>query len=100
MPLTGVQAWPYVCGLAANELSARAAGTVTVLKACGWKVGEAIKKVARRDRRLMPIGSAISGTKFTEGRADEPCAKTTSRCGLFRIPLAQMTPEEIASVRA
>jgi hypothetical protein len=37
---------PRPAPLSERIVGARAAGTVTVLKVCGWKVGEAIKKVA------------------------------------------------------
>ena len=37
---------PAPAPLSEQIVEARAAGTVTVLKRCGWKVGDAVKKVA------------------------------------------------------
>ena len=89
---------PRPAPLSERIVDARAAGTVTVLKACGWKVGEAIKKVADVTGldadRLRYFRDEIH-----RGRADESVRKIYDAhvADFSRIPREQMTREEIAS---
>jgi hypothetical protein len=57
---------PAPAPLSEQIVEARAAGTVTVLKRCGWKVGEAVKKVAKLtgldSRRLRYLREYLAGS--------------------------------------
>ena len=78
-------------------VGARASGTVTVLKACGWKVGEAIKKVAAATG-LDADWLRYFRDEIHRGRADESVRKIyDAHVADFLRDQTQMTPEEIAS---
>ena len=88
---------PRPAPLSERIVGARAAGTVTVLKACGWKVGEAIKKVAGVTG-LDADWLRYFRDEIHRGRADESVRKIyDAHVADFLRDQTQMTPEEIAS---
>jgi predicted ThiF/HesA family dinucleotide-utilizing enzyme len=87
---------PRPAPLSERIVEARAAGTVTVLKACRWTVGEAIKKVADVTGldadRLRYFRDEIH-----RGRADDLVRRVYDAHVRDFARITEMTREEIAS---